>query len=100
MNRRIDLYFRYANENGKIGVDQLMNHLSKDITLRETKMIDYCLGLMNSSSAIEQVIEYLFHGTKMQRNYSTLFLARKNIWDPINRAYKLDLIDYKQAYSR
>lgn len=77
-----------------------MKHLDPKVTLIETKMIDFFLGQMTSNIAIHRVIFYLFNGTQIQRNYSTLFLARKNIWKPINEAYQKGLIDYKQAYSR
>lgn len=93
-------FINYYQRNDRKGVDKLMESLNPQVTLIETKMIDFYLGLMDSKESISQVEFYLFHGTQIQRNYSTLFLARKNIWRPINAAYEKGLIDYKQAYSR
>ncbi len=100
VSRVVERYLEFAKTDRKEGVDDLMYNLRPTISLRETKMIDFCLGLMSSDEAIHQVKIYLFNGTQMQRNYSVLFLARKNIWKPINKAYSEGLIDYRQAYSR
>lgn len=100
MHYKLKIFRSFCETNSESGVDNFMNHLSTDVTLIETKMIDFYLGQMTSTSAIDRVIYYLFNGTQIQRNYSTLFLARKNIWRPINMAYKQGLIDYRQAYSR
>lgn len=97
---KLDLYLGHARLNSGKGVDLLMENLHMNISLRETKMIDFFLGQMDSDCAINRVVHYLFNGSQMQRNYAVLFLARKNIWKPINRAYKMKLVDYKQAYSR
>lgn len=86
--------------NNKAGVDTLMEILNPNVSLVDTKRIDFYLGLMDSKESISRIIYYLFQGTQMQRNYSTLYLARRNIWRPINIAYRKGLIDYRQAYSR
>lgn len=93
-------FISYYKRNDSKGVDGLMKHLTSRITLVDTKRIDFYLGLMDSEQSISRVIHYLFKGSQIQRNYSTLYLARRNIWKPVNQAYKEGLIDYKQAYSR
>lgn len=98
MHHNLLKFIIFCKRDNDKGVDQLMEYLNENVSLIETKMIDYYLGLMKSESSVTRVKYYLFNGTQIQRNYSTLFLARKNIWKPINRAYKSGLIDYKQAY--
>lgn len=100
MHHNLDKFITFYKQDSDKGVDHFMSHLNIEVTLIETKMIDFYLGQMTSPTAIERVTHYLFNGTQIQRNYSTLFLARKNIWKPINVAYQQGLIDYKQAYSR
>lgn len=100
MPNRLEQYSRLACSGKTETVDFFMSLLNEKTNLPTTKVVDYCLGLMETAAAVARIEFYLFYGTLMQRNYCTLFFARRNDWDVVNRAYKLKLIDYKQAYSR
>lgn len=65
-------------------VDYVLNLLGPEVDLPTTRAVDY----------------YLFIGIRIQRNYCTLFFARRNDWEIVNRAYNEGLIDRIQAYSR
>jgi DNA-binding MarR family transcriptional regulator len=81
-------------------IDRVMSLLHEKADLPTTKIIDYYLGTVRSEEGTARIKHYLFHGTQMQRNYSTLFFARRNDWPLVNQAYSMGLIDYAQAYSR
>jgi DNA-binding MarR family transcriptional regulator len=84
----------------KEDIDQVIAYLNEDVDLPTTKVVDFYLGTVNNIDGIKRIEHYLFNGTQMQRNYCTLYFARINEWRVVNKAYKLGLIDYAQAYSR
>jgi DNA-binding MarR family transcriptional regulator len=84
----------------KYDIDCVISFLDQDVDIPTTKYVDYYLGTVTNPQGIERIEHYLFNGTQIQRNYSTLFFLRRNEWQAVNKAYKLGLIDYKQAYSR
>jgi hypothetical protein len=81
-------------------VDAIMELLNDRTELPVTKLVDLYLGRVGNAEGITRIEHYLFSGTQIQRNYCTLFFARRNDWDLVNRAFKLGLVDYRQAYSR
>ena len=81
------------------GIDYVMAELNI-ADLPTTRAVDYYLSFVESSPAVERIEHFLFKGTRIQRNYCTLYFARRNEWDKVNKAYKLGLIDAIQAYSR
>lgn len=81
-------------------VDYVLNLLDLDADLPTTRAVDYYLGLISNPRGVDRIEFYLFNGSRIQRNYCTLFFARRNDWDTVNRAYKEGLIDRIQAYSR
>jgi DNA-binding MarR family transcriptional regulator len=81
-------------------IDRVMTFLHEKVDLPTTKIVDYYLGTVGTPEGIGRIEHYLFHGTQMQRNYSTLFFARRNDWSLVSKAYSMGLIDYVQAYSR
>jgi hypothetical protein len=81
-------------------IDQVLAQLSDTVDLPTTRAVDLYLGMVTNKSGIKQIEHYLFNGTRIQRNYCTLFFARRNDWHLVNRAYQLGLIDKIQAYSR
>jgi DNA-binding MarR family transcriptional regulator len=81
-------------------IDRLMSFLDERTDLPTTKIIDYHLGTVDNVEGFRRIEHYLFNGTQMQRNYCTLFFARRNEWRIVNRAYDMGLIDHVQAYSR
>jgi DNA-binding MarR family transcriptional regulator len=81
-------------------IDRVLSLLHEKADLPTTKIIDYYLGTVRSEEGTARIKHYLFHGTQMQRNYATLFFARRNDWPLVNQAHSMGLIDYAQAYSR
>jgi len=100
MINRLEKFRPIAERGTGEDVDHLFGKLDEKADIPLTKIIDYCIGLVNTTEGITRIQTYLFHGTQMQRNYATLFFARRNDWDIVNRAYAAGLVDYKQAYSR
>jgi DNA-binding MarR family transcriptional regulator len=81
-------------------IDEVMTFLDAAATIPITKIIDFHLGTVGSIEGIRRIEHYLFHGTQMQRNYCTLFFARRNEWGLVKSAYEKGLIDHIQAYAR
>jgi hypothetical protein len=81
-------------------VDTVLGLLNSNVDLPTTRAVDFYLGQIINLEGIERMQYYLFKGNPMQRNYCTLFFARRNDWDLVNQAYAEGLIDAIQAYSR
>ena len=84
----------------KEDIENVLLNLNNEVDLPTTKIIDYYLGTVKTNEGIACIEYFLFNGTQIQRNYCTLYFARKNEWNIVNKAYSLGLIDYVQAYSR
>jgi len=96
----INQFIHRAERGQKEDVDYLMSRLTKDATIATTRFADYALSFVHSREGIERMEYYLFNGTLMQRNYSTLYFNRKGDWKIVKRAYEMGLIDEIQVYSR
>ena len=81
-------------------IDEVVGLLTSTVDLITRKNVDFYLGAVTNPEGLARLEYYLFHGSQIQRNYTTLFFARRDEWELIHRAYKLGLIDYRQAYSR
>ncbi len=84
----------------KTDIDDVLGLLTSTVELTVRKNVDFYLGGVTNPEGLARLEHYLFHGSQIQRNYTTLFFARRDEWPLIHRAYKLGLIDYQQAYSR
>ena len=88
-------------ENGTAAdVDFIMSHLNKNSNLVMTRFVDFALSLVNQKEGIARLEYYLFNGTLIQRNYSSLFFNRRYDYDIVMRAYQEGLIDEIQAFAR
>lgn len=92
----IDRHCKIGNSND---IDIVMEILD-NADLPITRAVDLYLGYVSNQSGIDRLEYYLFSGSQIQRNYCTLFFARRNNWELVNRAYNYGLIDAIQAYSR
>lgn len=81
-------------------VDFIMNHLTVESSLAMTRYIDYALSLVENPNGIKRLEYYLFRGTQIQRNYSSLFFNRRLDYDIVQRAFKKGRIDAIQAFAR
>ena len=93
-------YINLANEGTKETIGEIMGHLNIGMTLPESKFIDIALVHIESGEGLRTMEHYLFHGTQTQRNYCTLYFARRGEYLIIRKAYDEGLIDAKQAFSR
>jgi len=81
-------------------VDYIMSHLTNNSSLAMTRYVDYALSLVKNQKGIIRIEYYLFYGTLIQRNYSSLFFNRRLDYDIVKRAYKEGRIDKIQAFAR
>jgi len=93
-------YMEHAQRGTKESVDLIMHNLNRNMTIAESKFIDFALGQVETEEGLEVMRNYLFHGTQLQRNYCTLFFSRRGDHMLVKEAFDLGLIDDKQAFSR
>ena len=90
-----------AQDGQKEDVDFIMSHLTVESSLATTRNVDFALSLVEpNSNGFERIKYYLFNGSLIQRNYSSLYLNRLGEWKPVKEAFEQGLIDEIQAYSR
>jgi hypothetical protein len=93
-------YICLAKEGTKASIGEIMKRLNRDMTLAESKFIDFALGHVGGDEGVKIMEHYLFHGKQIQRNYCALYFGRRGEYLIIRKAYDLGLIDAKQAFSR
>jgi len=81
-------------------VDFIMQNLNSESTFAMTRYIDFSLGLVTNKTGIARIEHYLFNGSQIQRNYSSLFFNRRGDWEIVKKAFHLGLIDEIQAFAR
>jgi hypothetical protein len=96
----LQYYISLAKEGTRASIGEIMQHLNKNMTLAESKFIDFALGHVESDEGLKTMEHYLFHGTQIQRNYCTLYFGRRGEYLIIRKAYDEGLIDAKQTFSR
>jgi len=97
---KCDLIKPMCSSGSKLEIDFVFSFFDDDVDIATTKIIDFYLSTVINLEGINRIEYYLFNGTQIQRNYSTLFFARRNEWEIVDKALKLGLIDNKQAYSK
>jgi hypothetical protein len=93
-------YISLAKEGTRASIGEIMKHLNKNMTLAESKFIDFALGHVDNDEGVKSMEHYLFHGTQIQRNYCALYFGRRGEYLIVRKAYDEGLIDAKQAFSR
>lgn len=96
----IKYYVDLAKIGTKESIGLIMKDLNMKMTLAQSKFIDFALGHVETDEGIEIMTHYLFHGTKVQRNYCALYFGRLGEYMLIRKAYDQGLLDEKQAFSR
>lgn len=81
-------------------VDFIMSHLTSDSSFVMTRFVDFALSLVEKPEGVVRIEYYLFKGTLIQRNYSSLFFNRRFDYEIVMLAYKEGLIDEVQAFAR
>ncbi len=97
---RLQYYIDLAKEGTSESIARIMADLTSDTPIVETKFIDFALSYVNGEEGFKVMEYFLFNGTQIQRNYSTLFFARLGEYLIIRKAYDMGLIDARQAFSR
>jgi len=98
--KNIKYYVELAKLGTKKSIDTIMYDLNRQMTLAESKFIDFALGHVESEEGVKMMTYYLFHGTQIQRNYCALYFGRKGEYYLLRDAYNKGLLDEKQAFSR
>jgi hypothetical protein len=98
--KNLQYYIALAEEGSKASIDEIMRRLNRQMTIAESKFIDFALSHIDSEEGTEVMKHYLFHGTQLQRNYCTLYFSRLGEYPLVREAYDKGLIDAKQAFSR
>jgi hypothetical protein len=94
-----DLIIKAENGDPK-DVDFIMKNLNSESTFAMTRYVDFSLGLVTYEMGIARIEHYLFNGSQIQRNYSSLFFNRRGDWEIVKKAFQLGLIDEIQAFAR
>ena len=71
----------------KQDIDEVIGLLNETVDLPTTKAIDFYLGRVTNPEGTDRIAFYLFQGSQIQRNYCTLYFARRNEWNIVNEAY-------------
>ena len=97
---KLQYYIDLATSGTPGDVENILKDLHADMTFKDSRFIDYSLGLVRSVEGLNVIREYLFKGTQIQRNYCTLFFNRRGDWNIVKKAYLMGLIDEIQTYSK
>ncbi len=97
---KLQYFINLAKTGTEESIGEIMRHLNKNMTLSESKFIDFALGNVENDTGIKTMEYYLFNGTQIQRNYCALYFGRRCDYHIIRKAYNAGLIDAKQAFSR
>jgi hypothetical protein len=81
-------------------VDFIMQNLNSESSFAMTRFVDFSLGLVTNEMGIARIEHYLFNGSQIQRNYSSLFFNRRGDWEIVKKAFQSGLIDEIQAFAR
>lgn len=96
----LECYTGIASQGTKAAVDELMGHLNMDMSIAESKILDYALSLVCTDEGFITMEHYLHHGTQIQRNYCALYFIRRGEHLIVRSAYDLGRIDKLQAFTR
>lgn len=95
-----DHFIDLAREGTKACIDEIMIHLNEDMTLVESRFIDFALSHVDNPEGVSIIRHYLFNGNQIQRNYCALYFGRLHEYYLLREAYEKGLIDDKQAFCR
>ena len=81
-------------------VDSLMNRIASESDIATVKLVDFALSLVTNREGMNRIKDFLFNGSRIQRNYAALYFKRRNEHELLTQAYKEGKIDRAQAFSR
>lgn len=97
---KLSHYIELAKIGDEKSIEILMSGLNQEMTLKESRELDYALSFITKKESMDVLKKYLFEGSQIQRNYAALFFGRNHEYILLREAYDLGLIDEKQAFSR
>ncbi len=97
---RFEEFVAYGTSGSAADVDTLMNALSAGENVASSRLVDYALGLVETSEGQSRIRHYLHEGTQIQRNYAALYFKRRNVIYYLEEAFAAGKIDAAQAFSR
>lgn len=97
---RFDVFVGRGRSGTTEDVDFLMNALASDHAIGTSKLVDYALGLVSSTTARKRIRHYLFEGSQLQRNFAALYFKRSGEFELLREAVTAKKIDSVQAFSR
>jgi hypothetical protein len=96
--------FEIFEQMGRAGtpedVDILMESLEHDPDSSPHKVIDYALGLVENIEGQLRILDYIFNGTLVQRNYAALYFKRIGEVGILVEAVEMGCVDRIQAFSK
>jgi hypothetical protein len=81
-------------------IDIMMESLEHDPDSSPHKLIDYALGLVEDIEGQLRILDYVFNGTLVQRNYAALYFKRIGEVGILTEAVEMGCIDRIQAFSK
>lgn len=100
IRRPSEHYIKLAKEGTETSITEVMKDINEEMTIAESKLIDFALGFVDTPDGIKVLEDYLFHGNQIQRNYCALYFNRREDFKIVREAYDQGLIDIKQVFSR
>ena len=71
-----------------------------NLVFQQQRFVDFALSLVEKPEGVQRIEYYLFNGTQIQRNYSSLFFNRRLDYEIVMLAYRKGAIDEIQAFAR
>jgi hypothetical protein len=96
---RFELFDRMGRSGTPEDIDILMESLEHDPDSSPHKVIDYALGLVENIEGQLRIIDYIFNGTPVQRNYAALYFKRIGEVGILVEAVEMGCVDRIQAFS-
>ncbi len=98
---RFDIFVGWGRAGQSEDVDRLMGQLAAGTDLATIKLADYALSLISTRAGREKLLEYLFTGIPIQRNYAALYFKRRGAYqERLDEAVRQGLVDAELVYAR
>jgi hypothetical protein len=96
---RFELFEQMGRAGTPEDIDILMESLEHDPDSSPHKLIDYALGLVENIEGQLRILDYIFNGTLVQRNYAALYFKRIGEVGILVEAVEMGCVDRIQAFS-
>ncbi len=97
---RLEIFEQMGRSGMPEDIDIMMESLELDPDSSPHKLIDYALGLVENIEGQLRILEYIFDGTPVQRNYAALYFKRIGGIGILAEAEEMGYIDRIQAFSK